>query len=144
MMSVDRLSARATNILLVEDDEIDVENVRRAFLRAGIPPRLWVASDAAEALRLLRGTDYPRERRLVLLDLNLPGMSGLELLRELRADPSLRSQSVVVLSTSNEERDRNEAQALNVAGYLLKPITFPSFVEMMAALYRFWSFVELP
>jgi CheY-like chemotaxis protein len=141
-MLLDQASARTTNILLVEDDEIDVENVRRAFLRAGIASRLWVAPDGEEALRLLRGPDYPRERRLVLLDLNLPKMSGIELLRELRADPSLRSQSVVVLTTSNEERDRYEAHAMNVAGYLLKPITFPSFVEMMAALHHFWSFVE--
>jgi CheY-like chemotaxis protein len=142
-MPPDHVSTRNTNILLVEDDELDVENVRRAFLRSGIIPRLWVASDGEEALRLLRGPDYPRERRLVLLDLSLPKMSGIELLRELRADPSLRSQAVVVLTTSNEERDRRDAHSLNVAGYLLKPITFPSFVEMMAALHHFWSFVEL-
>ena len=131
------------NILLVEDDELDVENVRRAFKRANITCPLWVASDGEEALRMLRGSEYPRARRLVLLDLNLPKMSGIELLRELRSDPSLRNQSVVVLTTSNEERDRTDAYGLNVAGYLIKPITFHTFVDIMTAFHRYWSLVEL-
>src|ERR1041384_3123184 len=88
---------KALNILLVEDDEVDVENVRRAFKRANISSPLWVASDGEEALRILGSSDFPRRRRLVLLDLNLPKMSGIELLRELRKDPSLHAQSVVVL-----------------------------------------------
>jgi CheY-like chemotaxis protein len=134
---------KALNILLVEDDELDVENVRRAFKRANIETPLWVASDGEEALRLLRSSEYPRKRRLVLLDLNLPKMSGIELLRELRSDPALHAQSVVVLTTSNEDRDRTEAYGLNVAGYLLKPIAFQKFVDIISALYRYWSLVEL-
>lgn len=137
------LVSKALNILLVEDDELDVENVRRAFKRANITSPLWVASDGEEALRLLRGSEFPRKRRLVLLDLNLPKMSGIELLRELRSDPALRPQSVVVLTTSNEDRDRTEAYGFNVAGYLLKPITFQPFVDIMATLHRYWSMVEL-
>jgi len=136
-------TSKPLNILLVEDDELDVENVRRAFKRSNITSPLWVASDGEEALRLLRSNEVPRQRRLVLLDLNLPRMNGIELLRELRHDPSLHAQSVVVLTTSNEERDRTEAYGLNVAGYLLKPISFKSFVELMAALHRYWSLVEL-
>lgn len=139
----DSQSRAQLNILLVEDDEIDIENVRRAFKRANITSPLWVATDGEEALRMLRGSDYPRSRRLVLLDLNLPRMSGIELLRELRSDPELRTQSVVVLTTSNEERDRTEAYGLNVAGYLLKPISFQPFVDLMVALHRYWSLVEL-
>jgi len=137
------MSTKALNILLVEDDELDVENVRRAFKRANIDTPLWVAADGEEALRLLRSSEIPRKRRLVLLDLNLPKMSGIELLRELRSDPALRAQSVVVLTTSNEDRDRTEAYSLNVAGYLLKPIAFQKFVEVVSALYRYWSLVEL-
>lgn len=137
------LATRTLNILLVEDDELDVENVRRAFRRANITSPMWVASDGEEALKLLRGSEFPRKRRLVLLDLNLPKMSGFEMLRELRSDPTLRTQSVVVLTTSNEERDRTEAYGLNVAGYLLKPITFQPFVDVMSALHRYWSMVEL-
>ena len=138
-----RTVSNALNILLVEDDEVDVENVRRAFKRANISSPLWVASDGEEALRILRSSDFPRRRRLVLLDLNLPKMSGIELLRELRKDPSLHAQSVVVLTTSNEERDRDEAFELNVAGYLLKPIAFQKLVEMMSTLHHYWSLVEL-
>ena len=137
------MSSRALNILLVEDDELDVENVRRAFKRANITSPLWVASDGEEALRLLRSNEFPRKRRLVLLDLNLPKMSGIELLRELRSDPALHAQSVVVLTTSNEDRDRTEAYGLNVAGYLLKPIAFQKFVDIMIALHSYWSLVEL-
>lgn len=132
------------NFLLVEDDELDVENVQRAFKKGNIPNPLWVAGDGEEALRLLRGTDYPAERRLVLLDLNLPRLSGIEVLQEIRRDPKLHRVSVVVLTTSNEDRDRTEAYDFNVAGYLLKPVTFHSFVDLMAALNRYWTLVELP
>jgi CheY-like chemotaxis protein len=135
---------KLTNILLVEDDDLDVENVQRAFKKAGIANPLWIASDGEDALRMLRGTEYPPERRLVLLDLNLPKLNGIELLREIRKDESLRSVSVVVLTTSNEDRDRTEAYDLNVAGYLLKPVTFQSFVELMATLNRYWTLVEMP
>ena len=135
---------KTTNILLVEDDDLDVENVRRAFKKAGITNPLWVASDGEEALEILRGPDYPPERRLVLLDINLPKLNGIELLREIRNDERLHKLSVVVLTTSNEDRDRTEAYNLNVAGYLLKPVTSQSFVDLMATLNRYWSLVELP
>ncbi|HEY0139235.1 MAG TPA: response regulator, partial [Nannocystis sp.] len=82
--------------------------------------------------------------RLILLDLNMPRMNGIEFLRELRADPALRSSSVVVLTTSNEERDKIEAYQFNVAGYLLKPVTFGNFVDVMAALDKYWTLVEMP
>ncbi len=140
----DKPSERTTHILLVEDDELDVENVRRAFKKANIANPLWVAGDGEEALRMLRSSQIPAHRRLVLLDLNMPRMNGIETLREMRKDPALKSQSVVVLTTSNEERDRTEAFGLNVAGYLLKPVTFQSFVELMAALNRYWALVEFP
>jgi CheY-like chemotaxis protein len=138
------MSDPMVNILLVEDDEVDVMNVRRAFAKCGIRNPLWVACNGQEALRMLRGGEVPRERRLVLLDLNLPRMNGIELLRELRADPGLRPTPVVVLTTSDDERDRVNAYNLNVAGYILKPLTFTSFVEVMAALNRYWTLVEYP
>src|SRR5262249_46027125 len=100
---------KITNVLLVDDDELDVESVRRAFAKGDIHSPLWVAGNGEEALRLLRGDEYPRERRLMLLDLNMPRMNGIELLREIRNDPSLHPLSVVVLTTSNEESDRVDA-----------------------------------
>jgi CheY-like chemotaxis protein len=133
-------------ILLVDDDELDVMNVRRAFKRNNIANPLFVAGNGHEALALLRhpGPDgIPRERRLVLLDLNMPCMNGLEFLRELRQDPELRHITVVVLTTSDDDRDRVEAYQLNVAGYILKPVTFLAFVEAMAALNTYWTMSEL-
>ena len=132
------------NILLVEDDEVDVMNVRRAFKKNNIGNPLWVAGNGLDALALLRGTEIPRDRRLVLLDLNMPRMNGIEFLRELRADPELGLTPVVVLTTSDDERDRVDAYNLNVAGYILKPVTFVSFVEAMATLSKYWTLVEMP
>jgi CheY-like chemotaxis protein len=132
------------NILLVEDDMVDVMNVRRAFERNKITNPLFVASNGVEALQMLRSGMVPSKDRLVLLDINMPKMNGIEFLRALRADDGLRTTCVVVLTTSNEERDRVEAYKLNVAGYLLKPVTFNSFVEVMAALNKYWTLVELP
>ena len=138
------MTARELNILLVEDDEVDVMNVRRAFQKNRITNPLFVAHDGLDALAQLRSGAVPRDRRLVLLDLNMPKMNGIEFLRARRADPELMATPVVVLTTSNEERDKVEAFHLNVAGYLLKPVTFANFCDLMAALDKYWTLVEMP
>lgn len=138
------MDGKILNIILVEDDTVDVMNVRKAFERGKITNPLWVAGDGVEGLDLLRGNQVPRDRRLVLLDLNMPRMNGIEFLRELRSDATLRATPVVVLTTSNDDRDKVDAYDLNVAGYLLKPVTFLSFVELMTALNRYWTLVEMP
>jgi CheY-like chemotaxis protein len=135
---------KTLHILLVEDDEVDVMNVRRAFQKNHIANPLYVAGNGLEGLEMLRNGTVPEGRRLVLLDLNLPKMNGIEFLRTVRADPELRSISVVVLTTSANERDKIDAYNLNVAGYLLKPVTFVSFVEVMATLNKYWTLVEMP
>ena len=132
------------NILLVEDDEVDVMNVKRAFQKAHITNPLFVAGNGLEALEMLRGNKMPKERRLVLLDLNMPRMNGIEFLRELRKDPELSATAVVVLTTSTMDRDKFEAYNLNIAGYLVKPVTFSDFVELMTTLNKYWALVELP
>ena len=139
-----QVSPRPLNILLVEDDDVDVMNVRRAFRQFHILNPLFVASDGVEALSMLRSGAVPAERRLVLLDLNMPRMNGIELLRELRSDPSLHATPVVVLTTSDDERDRIDAYNLHVAGYLVKPVTFASFCDLMVTLNKYWMLVELP
>jgi CheY-like chemotaxis protein len=139
-----QVSPRPLNILLVEDDEVDVMNVRRAFRQFHIMNPLFVASDGVEALMMLRSGAVPSERRLVLLDLNMPRMNGIELLRELRSDPLLHATPVVVLTTSDDERDKIEAYNLHVAGYLVKPVTFASFCDLMVTLNKYWMLVELP
>jgi len=138
------MKERMLNILLVEDDEVDVMNVQRAFRANRISNPLFIAGNGEEALRTLRGGEVPRERRLVLLDLNMPRMNGIEFLRALRADAELARTTVVVLTTSNDERDRVEAYNLNVAGYILKPVTFQNFCEAMSTLNKYWSLVEMP
>lgn len=138
------LNDSALNILLVEDDQVDVMNVQRAFKKINIANPLWTASNGLEALELLRSGEMPTRKLLVLLDLNMPRMNGIEFLRELRADENLRGLPVVVLTTSDDERDRIEAYNLNVAGYILKPVTFMNFVEAMATLNKYWTLVEMP
>jgi len=137
------------NILLVEDDQVDVMNVQRAFRKGKITNPLYVAGDGLEALEMLRGSEnllpvVPAERRLILLDLNMPKMNGIEFLQALRADAKLRQIPVVVLTTSSKDQDRVNAYSLNVAGYLLKPVTFNVFVEMMTALNTYWELCEMP
>jgi CheY-like chemotaxis protein len=135
------------NILLVEDDEVDVMNIKRAFKKNNITNPLYIAPNGLEALLILRGEGelhIPKERRLILLDLNMPKMNGIEFLRELRADPEIKHIPVVVLSTSNEDRDKVEAYNLNVAGYILKPVTFSNFIEVTATLDRYWNLSEMP
>jgi CheY-like chemotaxis protein len=133
------------NILLIEDDEIDVENIRRTFRKNNIAHPLWIAENGIEALQMLRAGTVPAPRRLILLDLNLPRMNGLEFLHALRNDPALASVPVVVLTTSNDERDKVDAFNLNVAGYLLKPMSLTAFAELMGAFDdKYWNLVELP
>jgi CheY-like chemotaxis protein len=139
---------RILNILLVEDDEVDVLNVKRALKKNNITSPLYVAGNGLEALDMLRGVNgqppvVPPTRRLILLDLNMPRMNGIEFLRTIRADPELKMIPVVILTTSEEERDRVEAHRLNVAGYLLKPVKFSEFVELMAVFNRYWMLSKI-
>lgn len=137
------------NVLLVEDDEVDVMNVKRAFKKNNITNPLFVACNGIEALKMLRSNNngeppiVPATRRLILLDLNMPRMGGIEFLQSLRSDPNLKSIPVVVLTTSNQDQDRVEAYQLNVAGYILKPVTFSNFVETMATLNNYWTLCQL-
>jgi CheY-like chemotaxis protein len=141
------MDEKLLHILLVDDDEVDVMNVQRAFKKNNISNPLYVAANGLEALELLRGQGaaaIPSPRRLILLDLNMPKMNGLEFLRAIREDPALRPLTVVVLTTSDDERDRIEAYNLNVAGYILKPVTFAAFIEAMATLNKYWTINEFP
>lgn len=138
------MTPRPLNILLVDDDDIEVENVQRAFKRAGITHPLHIACDGVQALEMLRNGDVPRERRVVLLDLNMPRMTGLEMLKELRSDPALQQTPVVIFSTSNHATDVDVAYRLHASGYLVKPGTFEALVTALTALTKFWEQIELP
>jgi CheY-like chemotaxis protein len=148
-MKIEQMEERIINILLVEDDEVDVMNVKRAFKKNNITNPLYVAGNGIEALAMLRSEDgksptVPSIRRLILLDLNMPKMNGLEFLHHLRADPELRSTPVIVMTTSDEDRDKIDAYNLNVAGYILKPVTFSSFSNVVATLNNYWALNEMP
>jgi CheY-like chemotaxis protein len=132
------------NVLLVEDDELDVMNVRRAFRKHEMADNLWVAGDGIDALEQLRSGALPRERLLILLDLNMPRMNGIEFLHALRADDKLHRTPVVVLTTSKDERDLVDAYELNVAGYIIKPVTFEKFVDVVGTMNDYWALVEMP
>ncbi len=138
------MDERAVSILLVEDDEVDVMTVKRAFVKAKITNAVLVAQNGLEALELLRSQSVPADRRVVLLDLNMPKMNGIEFLREVRKDPALALITVIVLITSNEDRERVEAYELHVAGYLVKPVTFHNFADVMATLNKYWTLMEMP
>ena len=143
------MEERIINILLVEDDEVDVMNVKRAFKKYKITNPLYIAGNGLEALDMLRSQNgqppiVPETRRLILLDLNMPKMNGLEFLHALREDSELKRTPVIVLTTSDEDKDRIEAYNLNVAGYILKPVTFANFAEVMVALNKYWTLCEIP
>ncbi len=134
-------------ILLVEDDEVDVMNLERAFKKNHISNPLFVAHNGLEALAMLRGEGREKPNpfpKIVLLDLNMPRMNGIEFLQRLRADPDLKALIVIVLTTSNEERDKVAAYNLNVAGYILKPVKLDDFMHAVATLDMYWSLSELP
>ena len=136
------------NILLVEDDEVDVMNVQRALKKNRATATVYLAANGLEALAMLRTNSQisteNNSRLLILLDLNMPKMGGLEFLKELRADPVLCKLPVVVLTTSKHDSDLATAYQYNVAGYIIKPITFSSFVETIDVLNRYWSMSEMP
>ena len=132
------------NILLVEDDQVDVMNVQRAFTKNKIANPLRVAGNGVEALEKLGSGEIPLHRLLILLDLNMPRMNGIEFLRALRQDPALRHLPVVVLTTSDDERDRIEAYDLKIAGYIVKPVTLTNFSEAVATLNEYGHLVEMP
>jgi CheY-like chemotaxis protein len=140
---------RKINILLVEDDDVDIMNVQRALRRNHLEYPLHVARDGLEALQMLRegsvhNSISASERLLVLLDLNMPRMSGLEFLKTLRSDDALRSIPVIVLSTSKDNNDLTRAYEWNVAGYLVKPVKFSEFASIVAIISDYWSFCEMP
>ncbi|MCB9233608.1 MAG: response regulator [Bacteroidia bacterium] len=142
------MSQKSVSILLIEDDEVDIMNVKRAFKKNNISNHLIFAKNGLEALDMLKGRNGqekldPRPN-VVLLDINMPRMNGIEFLQEIRSDAELKTLSVFVMTTSNDDSDKIEAFRLNVAGYILKPLSFERFMEAVKTLDKYWSLIELP
>lgn len=141
------MNYKNVNILLVDDDRVDVLAVKEALEEANIANPVYVAEDGVKALEVLRGSskdDHIPMPYLILLDLNMPRMSGIEFLKELRADPKLRSSIVFVLTTSNDDRDRVAAYSFNIAGYVVKSQLGKDFINLIRLLEDYKITVQFP
>ncbi len=130
-------------VLLVEDDTIDAMTVRRAFRDLKLCNPLAHATNGEEALKYLNDPEKPRPC-VILLDLNMPRMNGVEFMRVIKIDPVLKKIPVVVLTTSRDDRDIVESYRLSAAGYIIKPVDYKKFVEAIRTIDVYWTISELP
>ncbi len=130
-------------ILIVEDDVVDAMTVQRALKELQVMNTPVIARNGEEALQFLQ--ESQREMPcIILLDLKMPKMNGIELLKILKQHEQLRAIPVVVLTTSNDEHDKIESFYLGVAGYMVKPVDYHQFVRMLSALNVYWTWSEMP
>jgi CheY-like chemotaxis protein len=134
-------------ILLVEDDDGDAKAVERTFLKARIANPLLRVRDGVEAMEMLKGTDQqPRLEPpyLLLVDLNMPRMNGIQLVSAIREDPGLHETIIFMLTTSNRAEDKRAAYSLNVTGYILKERAGEDFLKLFNLVDTYWRIVEMP
>ena len=132
------------DLLLVEDNPSDVELTLHALRKYNITNTVKVVRDGAEAIEFLFGPESSRLPKLVLLDLKLPKLDGLEVLQRIRDDPRTRNLPVVILSTSREERDVVESYRLYANSYIVKPVDFEQFTETVRVLGMYWLLLNQP
>jgi CheY-like chemotaxis protein len=130
-------------ILLAEDDSVDAMTVKRAFTELKVTNELVRVVNGEEAIEYLK-TYTDKKPCVILLDLNMPKMNGIEFLKVAKADNELRQIPVVVLTTSKDDRDKVETFKFSVAGYIVKPVDYKKFVEAMRVLNLYWTLSELP
>ncbi|GJI97063.1 response regulator [Duganella sp. BJB488] len=130
-------------ILLVEDDHVDIMTIKRALKEIHVGNEVVSMEHGEAGLAYLR--DPANERPcIILLDLNMPIMNGIEFLQQIKLDASLRRIPVVVLTTSEEQQDKVHSFDLGVAGYMAKPVDYRRFVEMMRSIDLYWTISEMP
>ena len=130
-------------ILLIEDDEVDVMTVKRALRDLKVTNQLVSIGDGEEAIEYLR-TESAAKPCIILLDLNMPKMDGGEFLKALKADKALKKIPVVILTTSNSDRDVIESFDCGAAGYMVKSVDYEKFMETIHAIDRYWTLSKLP
>lgn len=130
-------------ILLVEDDQVDAMTVKRALEEIKVTNRLDIVNDGEAALRFLKNPEN-KKPGIILLDLNMPKMNGIEFLKIAKKDESLKKIPVVVLTTSKEDQDKVDSFNLGVAGYMIKPVDYRKFVEVVTTIDLYWTLSELP
>jgi len=144
------MSKEPVDILLVEDNPNDLELTLHAFKKNGLAQRIQVARDGVEALDFLfrRGAfanaeeaQYPK---MILLDLKLPKIDGIEVLRQIKSDPKMRRLPVVVLTSSRQDRDIDECYNLGVNSYIVKPVDFEKFMAAASILGTYWLSFNQP
>jgi len=129
--------------LLVEDDRIDAMTVKRALKDLKVTNQLVHKVNGEEALEYLR-SESNKKPCVILLDLNMPKMNGIDFLKIAKGEEGLKKIPVVVLTTSREEQDVAESFNLSVAGYIVKPVDYEKFVEAIRVLELYWTLSELP
>ena len=130
-----------------EDDDGDAKAVTRAFKKANIANPITRAYDGVEALRILQDKSHekcPAEPFIILLDLNMPRMDGIEFLQNLRNDPELKKTIVFILTTSKSDEDKSQAYDFNVAGYIVKETAGRDFLHLIEMIGDYWRLVEMP
>ncbi|MDE0798756.1 MAG: response regulator [Nitrosomonadaceae bacterium] len=137
------MTDKIVSILIVEDDEVDVMAIRRAFQETNISNPIYIAKDGIEALQKLRSREIPYPY-IVLMDLNMPRMNGIDCMKEIRTDRSLKRTTIFALSTSNDEKDKLSAYDCNVAGYIVKSDIGNEFGKALKMLYQYLNVVDLP
>jgi CheY-like chemotaxis protein len=130
-------------ILLVEDDNVDAMTVRRALKDLNVPNAIIHRLDGEDALKYLRSGDNKRPC-VILLDLNMPRMNGIDFLKIIKNDNELKQIPVIVMTTSKDERDKMESFEFSVAGYIIKSTDYKKFVESLKILNLYWTLSELP
>lgn len=142
------MSEKQIHLLHIEDDGVDKMVVERVLKKLNIVASLHHAQNGEEALDKLRGTNGKEKLspfpQIILLDINMPRMNGIEFLKELRADAELKHLSVYMVTTSNDDHDRMNAYQFNVAGYILKPVDISQFENTFKILGEFWRLCEFP
>ena len=146
-MPLINMNTRPINILLVEDDDGDAKAILRAFQKTKIANKILRVVDGIEALDILKGTNGKERIKtpyIMLVDLNMPRMNGIQLIKAVREDPEIHQSIVFVLTTSSRDEDKTASYDLNVSGYIVKSTAGQDFLNLVNLVDCYWRIVEMP